>query len=195
MNRAKAESDAPVKPPVVSSSPVLTARLSTVSTTDLTRKPPSQPLFDQIRIPASVGGRNPAGEGGGEPAQRSVQDLFNLQTKFLKTELHALGLSVRKRLLEQDAEISSLQAAINEIKSLRKSDDSSEARDAPGSASSSSGASDDILHSFASLIAMYAQPVDVSPSSVPRPTLQHSNGTRIPVAAVDSFSGHGHEAI
>ena len=195
MNRLKTESDTAVRSPAVSSSPVLTARPPSVAPTDLTRKPPSQPLFDQIRIPTTIGGRNPTGEGGGESAQRSVQDLFNLQTKFLKTELHALGVSVRKRLLEQDSEIGALQAAVNEIRSSLRSDGGSEPGDVPVNPSSSSGSSDDILHSFASLIAMYAQPVDVTASSVPRPALPHANGARVTVAAVDSFSNHSHEAI
>ena len=179
---------------MVTSSPVQTARPSSLSPADLMRKLPSQPVVDQIRLPASVGAKVSAGEASGEPVQRSVQDIFHAQTNFLKTELHALGVSIRKRLLEQDAEISALQSAIKEMRSHTMSV-GSEQREAPARGTSSSGPSDDILQSFASLIAMYAQPVDVPTTSVPRPSLPHPNGARVPVARVDAFSGHGHEAI
>lgn len=157
------------------------------------------PPQDQLRIPPSVVSRSSVKEGVAEPAQRTVQDLFNLQTKFLKTELHSLEVSVRKRLLEQDAEISALRATVRELKARRNSDGSEQTdvsvTAVPGT--SSGTRSDDILHSFASLIAMYAQPVEVGASNVAKPILPHANGSRLTLTAAggDAQSCNGHEAI
>ena len=190
----------PDDPPSVqslASSPPLPAARPSLSPADLTRRPASLPPQDQLRIPPSVVSRSSVKEGVAEPAQRTVQDLFNLQTKFLKTELHSLGVSVRKRLLEQDAEISALRATVRELKARRNSDGSEQTdvsvTAVPGT--SSGTRSDDILHSFASLIAMYAQPVEVGASNVAKPILPHANGSRLTAAGGDAQSCNGHEAI
>lgn len=192
----------PDDPPSVqslASSPPLPAARPSLSPADLTRRPASLPPQDQLRIPPSVVSRSSVKEGVAEPAQRTVQDLFNLQTKFLKTELHSLGVSVRKRLLEQDAEISALRATVRELKARRNSDGSEQTdvsvTAVPGT--SSGTRSDDILHSFASLIAMYAQPVEVGASNVAKPILPHANGSRLTLTAAggDAQSCNGHEAI
>lgn len=192
----------PDDPPSVqslASSPPLPAARPSLSPADLTRRPASLPPQDQLRIPPSVVSRSSVKEGVAEPAQRTVQDLFNLQTKFLKTELHSLEVSVRKRLLEQDAEISALRATVRELKARRNSDGSEQTdvsvTAVPGT--SSGTRSDDILHSFASLIAMYAQPVEVGASNVAKPILPHANGSRLTLTAAggDAQSCNGHEAI
>jgi hypothetical protein len=96
---------------------------------------------------------------------RTVQELFNVQTKFLKSELYTIGINMQKKLLEQDAEISALKKVVLELKKHQGMGDTSK----PNSTSSSLATAitkdttnDDILQNFASLIAMYAHPVQIA---------------------------------
>lgn len=122
--------------------------------------------------------------------RHSLEDIVSAQAKLLKAELVTIGLSVQRKLTEQEGEISELR---KQVQQLRKSAD--------GSTKSShhqtkavppmdySRASDDRLKSFADLISVYAQPMQGVVNNQFRVAMPSGDASRAQKRSIESTLG------